>query len=472
VAKASLPADGALVAELRAIAGNAGGIALGIYTGESAGALGAAKAAADAAIANAELSQAEAEAALAGLYAAIDGLELAPVHIGDSALAQLSALLLHAASLNANDYTAASWAALNAVALDAWSFIESLAAEPEPEPDPSALPLSAAEAADGVLAAVEAAAVEAAAAADGAATATGAAAGAATAELAALEAGVEAAEAELAPLADISATLADLIVKLQEALAGLQPATGRPDGKAIAVAVLAEQEQINYVVTGSLAATVEYTLVGANFSDVGAANLRLSFKTELGAAMEVELADSIKGAAGVLVDPADELAPIPPLMPGYETHSVYINANAGETLTVADGEPIAYIRLTFDRNYPAVFASDFPAEQLLVSLVMSHLDIVYYDSGYEGGNEGIDADAAIAAAVATSVVAVRHTYDINIDGRINLVDVNTVRQYLGVLPLDGVWAPEIAGRCDLDGDGDIDLADLTQIIAWYELTVQ
>jgi hypothetical protein len=474
VSKEDVPAGAAAIAELASVAGGAGRIKAGIYTAGTAAALLAAKGVADAAVeaveAGGSLSLAAAEAAVNGLRDAIGGLELAPEY---SYLSELSGLLLEVAALNAGAYTPASWAALNAVVAEAWGFVAERLPEsgPEPEGEPVAAmamaadapeEAGAAEAAGAAKAPAEAAAAETAEAApaegaESAAGAANAANAAGVAEAAALQAGAEYEGPALEPLAaDIPASVALLTVRLRELMAALVLASSEmPEGKVIVGAIYGVQDAVTHMVESG-AAAVEYKLVAANFSDVGSANLRLSFKAgQYG--MSVRLADSLKDSATVEIDPFEQPEG---LLDGYETHSVYIFANNGGKLSMADGLPIAYVTL----ELPAAA----PAGNSAVSLILSHLDIVYYDAAYEGGAEGIDATTGIAASVASVALTIKSRFDVNGDGLLNLADVNAVRQYLGYAAVGGVWASEAAGRCDLDGSGAIDMEDLTQIIAKYE----
>jgi hypothetical protein len=103
-----------------------------------------------------------------------------------------------------------------------------------------------------------------------------------------------------------------------------------------------------------------------------------------------------------------------------------------------------------------------------VSLILSHLDIVY-----EGGDgEAAIANTAIGASVAVTALRVYSRFDINRDGAVTLVDVDIVRSNLGKRRAgDGTWESERVGRCDLSGDGEIGIADLSLAIAKYEADV-
>jgi hypothetical protein len=102
-----------------------------------------------------------------------------------------------------------------------------------------------------------------------------------------------------------------------------------------------------------------------------------------------------------------------------------------------------------------------------MSLILSHLDIVYG----AGGGAPAAADTSIDSAVATAALRVYSRFDVNRDGAVTLMDVDAVRANLGKLVAGGAWESELAGRCDLDGDGEIAVADLTQAMAKYEETV-
>jgi Ca2+-binding EF-hand superfamily protein len=69
-------------------------------------------------------------------------------------------------------------------------------------------------------------------------------------------------------------------------------------------------------------------------------------------------------------------------------------------------------------------------------------------------------------------VRVFSRFDVNRDGAVTLVDVDIVRNLLGSAADGGEWATAAMRRCDLDGSGIIDIADLSLAIAKYESAVK
>jgi hypothetical protein len=108
------------------------------------------------------------------------------------------------------------------------------------------------------------------------------------------------------------------------------------------------------------------------------------------------------------------------------------------------------------------------ADQASVSLILSHLDI----ARGAGGGEPELADAGIDASVAVTALRIYSRFDINRDGAVTLVDVDIARAGLGARRApDGSWESERLGRCDLDGNSIVEIADLTLAMAKYESTV-
>jgi hypothetical protein len=220
---------------------------------------------------------------------------------------------------------------------------------------------------------------------------------------------------------------------------------------------------------------VGFTLKGYDIAGAGTLNVRLSFRTadiedggvEFSLPGEPEAPEdpdepkgapepgSIAAKATLRATRVDELdPPQAPLLNGYTTYSVYIMANGSETFDAEGGAALLNIAL-----------KPKAANQAAISLILSHLDIVYAESG---GEDAL-ADADIAASVATTALKVYSRFDVNRDGAVTLVDVDIVRVSLGIRKRqDGSWTPERAGRCDFDGSGVIDIADLTLAIARYE----
>ncbi|MDR1439202.1 MAG: FIVAR domain-containing protein, partial [Clostridiales bacterium] len=459
-----IPVDASALAS---VLGNAGKINIWMYTAQSVEALREAKAAAQAALESGGATQEAVDAALAGLGAAVDGLALRAEH---SYLFELSELLKQAAKLNANDYTDASWANLQIVVDESWALIAALL--------PSVAAQSEAPEAGAVYADALAAAIEA------VGEAAGESAGAAPEEAveaadAAVPAGAaEAAEAELGALAaDVPANLAEMLVRLQEALAALKLKKDEaPEGVSMSGGVKAVQDSYQYVLETAASPTAEFKIVGKDLNGIGAINFRISFKEDLylgslegddpqnpDLGFSIALADSIADDASYRIETEN----VAPVISGYRTYSVYILANGSNKLDIADDATIAAVSVKLNGKQGLTIAS----------LLMTHLDIVYYDPAYKDGLEGINASAGVSPAVASEAIIFASRYDVNADGRVDLLDVNKVRENLGKTAVDGVWTPEDIGRCDLGGDdgaqpdGAISLVDLTLMIAKYEATV-
>ncbi|MDR1059903.1 MAG: FMN-binding protein, partial [Clostridiales bacterium] len=442
------PGDGGIAqarSELLALIQNTGGvICASLFSEESATAYEAAlKAAADA-LADDE-AQAEAiEAARVALLKSVRELEVRSEY---GEYAELAALLLGVAELNGGDYTPASWRALSDVVEGAWGFIE---------------------------AAIGGAGEE-----TGAGESAGEEAGAGAGESAGAGAG------SYAPLADVSPAIAAWTVAVREAIAALEalPAGGSPGGgtpDAISGGVYARGGAIELTEEelgeGGGAAQAGFYVATGGASRVGTINMRLSYRLADVESAEFSLAAGLAGKATlkVLVEDEDEsgnegenegegegdiVAP-KPILPGYRTYSLYILANPGATLDIGEGDTLLEAALALK---PIA-----GGEGKAVSLLLTHLDIVYHDAG----GEEILAATSIAPSVASQAVRVFSRFDVNRDGAVTLVDVDTVRRLLGNAADGGEWATDTMRRCDLDGSGVIDIADLTAAIAKYESTVQ
>jgi len=338
----------------------------------------------------------------------VGGLELKP---GLAAYGELVALLLKAAGLNGADYTPASWGALQAVVAEGWDFVGG--------------------------------------------------------RLAVLAAG---GDAGLEPLVDLQAEYVDLLRRLQEAIASLVAVGDAPPPppasvKAISAGIHAADETL-YVDKAWAQGNDVYAafqVKGEGVADVGALNFRVSYPAsaleDLDPATGITLSEGVAGATLRYEKTAD------PIADGYVTYSVYVLAEDGGTVTVADGDPVIDIKAKLKSK----------ADPQVVTALLSHFDAVYYDASYEGGEVGIDADAAIYKAAATETVRFFVKYDVNHDGQVTLADVNAVRQCLGEAGAGG-WANDLAKACDVTGeagepDGAVDLLDLTVVIAAYEATI-
>jgi hypothetical protein len=459
--------------ELEAVLANFKGIKTGIYTAETADLfndkfgedgevveLGVISAA-EAVLGDDSATQIQVDAVVAVLRGSADALVLKPEL---AYLGELNVLLLQIAKMNSNLYTPASWAALQAVVDSAWASIEQFVlAAPL-----SALALEAALEPDGAAEIAVAAEEVAGAAAD-------------VAEIADAEAPAGAAEAaaEFEPLVDIPAWLAQYNIALQEAIANLIFVVDEtPEGTSMSGGVTAPRGGYEYLIEEATDAVAEFKIAGAGVKDAGTINFRLSFKADLYAEDpedETDFGFDIALGADIAADASVQIYPVAPVLTGYQTYSVYILANSGKKLTLGLGEgetlgtgTIANVSVKLDGDDMGV---------VLASLLVTHLDIVYYDGSFGGGEEGIVAKAALNPSVATEPIRIASRFDVNRDGVIDLRDVNRVREYLGYAAVAGVWTPEEAGLCDLGGgpgdtpDGVIDLADLTMAISKYEATV-
>jgi hypothetical protein len=288
----------------------------------------------------------------------------------------------------------------------------------------------------------------------------------------AYSAGIEGEGGEMAILADISASIAQWLATLQEALAALEAAgSGGPAlGAKMSAGVYADAAAVELVaeeIGQGGGPILGFALKGDNIAGAGTLNVRLSFRDSDVESVEFALPGEPEDpedapepgsiAAKATLRAEEVMTPQPPLLEGYKTYSVYIMANGSETFGADGGEALLNVALK-----PRV------ATQAVVSLILSHLDIAYSD----GGGKEMLADADIAVSVAVTALKAYSRFDVNRDGAVTLVDVDIVRASLGAQRgQDGAWATERAGRCDFDGNGVIEIADLTCAIAKYELAV-
>ncbi|MDR1061180.1 MAG: hypothetical protein LBL83_08240 [Clostridiales bacterium] len=294
------------------------------------------------------------------------------------------------------------------------------------------------------------------------------------AEILALEAGQE-----LVPMAtslkpEVRDWIARLIAKREELVLAPAAAPGPQKGITAGVyATPATKELIAERIDG--AASAEFTVSGLNLQNVGIVALNFSVKDAAVGEPALSIPDGLKGADRESGE--DDLARIAhyaDITPegsedGYRTYSVQIHAT-GKDFSVADGAPILEVSLPLKEN----------ARQT-VSLLLGKLDIVFYDSGFENGETGIQAIERIAPPAASALVLIRSRFDVNLDGEVTLLDVNMVRQNMGAAADgQGSWPSEAAMRCDLGGDdvsepgsdlpdGRIDARDLTLAMAKYML---
>ncbi|MDR1438808.1 MAG: hypothetical protein LBJ10_01980 [Clostridiales bacterium] len=448
--------------ELSSVAGNAAAFAgrAGLFTEAAAGALGSALAAANAAIGGGA-PQGELDAALAALRAALASIRLKDEH---GEFGELVGLLAYSAGLDAGKYTPASWGRLQAAADSAWELIDRLS-------DAGAEPLSAAGAAP--LPEAEAAWLSGA----GAALLSGAGAempsegrAAPPSEAGAAPLPEEGAEAEqlYAALADVRFELYSKALELRIALLQLEEAGGGGPaaGPKMTAGISAAADRYEYAEEADgTPATATFALYGKDIKNVALLNVRLSY-AEGARISVVPVGPAAASVRGVIANGGDDVADIP--LEGFATSSFTVYANPGESLSVADGEPLLEITVELGER-----------ESGIVSLIASHLDIYCA----VGGADGILADVTIDPSAAAALVAVYSRFDINRDGKVDLADVDIVRRSLGKAAGDGgVWESELLARCDLGGgyydedgnelpDGAVGVADLTLALARYEREV-
>ncbi|MDR1061105.1 MAG: family 16 glycosylhydrolase [Clostridiales bacterium] len=473
------PAEPAQKGALASLAANAGAIRAEIFEPGAAAAFELALAAAERALADPEASQAGVDAAAAALGEAMDRLELSGAHAGVDGLADLAALLIRAAKLDGSQYTAASWGRLEGAVARAWGYIDSHIAETA-----GVVAGAAGATADGGAEGGAATAGNAAqeqpigaggaegSAEDGTSTAGGAAqvgggvassGGTAAAGNGAPGGAAQGGGGEtLAPMASVSPDILLLISELSDAIAGLErlpsePQAGAPKIYGSVGAIESEALLITEDILAGAAPALEFSVSGRGIAGVGAVNIQVSLSESLvdplnPAAVSFSLPDGLKAAAFAEVDAAGQPDGA---AQGYATHSIYIFANPGTTLTLPDGQELLRV---------SVRLADAGAKS--ASLLLNKLEATYWDDG-----EPIDAEAAIERAVATSAVRAVSRYDVNRDGAVTLADVDAVRFSLGKRAADDDWgAWPITALCDFDGSGEIDIADLTRAIAKYEST--
>jgi beta-glucosidase-like glycosyl hydrolase len=277
--------------------------------------------------------------------------------------------------------------------------------------------------------------------------------------------GADGAGAPLESLADIPGKVADLLMRLAEAVAALELSGGEEPGAPgepalMAGGIYADEPYAELFVEkipGGEAPSIGFTVRVAGFKDVGTVNLRASYRLDAAEGIEFSLPAALQGKAWLRVDevPAGD-DDAPPLLEGYATYSVYIMANSGEVFSLGDGAALlkAAVRLK-------------GIGQRTAALVISHLDITY---DIEPG-VGAVANATIQPAAAASVAQLFSWYDVDRDGGVTLADVDAVRRRLGAEQGGGAWGDPADARCDLDESGGIDIADLTLVIAKYESLV-
>ncbi|MDR1061943.1 MAG: glycoside hydrolase family 3 C-terminal domain-containing protein [Clostridiales bacterium] len=393
-----------------------------VFTDESAGELELAIGAAQAVAGDAGAAQAQIDGALAGLSGAIGGLALKAEFVR---YAELTDLLIEIAQTDGTLYTKASWDALQAIVVEAWEFLADEAdAQAQPQGGDPYAPAS--EPIDG-------------------------------------EEGGE--DGGLQPLLSVAdARVQELIVKLTEAKNSLRLAPAAvPGGQreitggvhALADKKTMYAEEIN---EGELA-FAQFEFKGIGLQQIGTLALSLTYKAADVSAHEFALPPGDPQVYDEWMDLVNmTVAEVTPKIDGYKTFSIVIYAKEGvKHFSVANGAPLLNVKLTAATN-----------EYRTMSLLLSWLDAAYYDDGYEGGNEGLQAKETLSPTMASTLLDIWSRFDVNRDGKVSILDLNAVRQYLGQTkdPVTG-WASPLIERCDLKPDGEIDIDDLTLVMAKY-----
>jgi hypothetical protein len=327
-------------------------------------------------------------------------------------------------------YTKASWDVLQAVFAEAWGYIAEVAAD-EPY-TPASEPIGAE---DG----------------EGGEDAEG------------IESGEYAEGGELLQplLAIVDARVQELIVRLTEAMNSLQyaPATVPGGQREITGGVYALADKKTLFVEEideDELATAEFKFAGYGLQQIGTLALSLTFNENDVSAHEFALPDELAAVADTMV--SEGTPRITVSGENYVTYNIVIYAKQGiKSFSVADGDPLLNVKLTAASN-----------EFRTVSLMLSWLDIAYYDDSYENGEVGIQAKEVVSPSMAHTILDIWSRFDVNRDGKVSILDLNAVRQYLGQTkdPVTG-WASPLIERCDLKPDGSIDIEDLTQVMGKY-----
>ncbi|MDR1060399.1 MAG: DNRLRE domain-containing protein, partial [Clostridiales bacterium] len=416
---------------LQSLAENAGAIIEGAFEAASWGAFEEALADAWETLGDDEADQAAISAAYGALEGAIGGLAVAEALDGD--YAALVRLLLEAALKDRNSYTETSWNYLESVVAEAWELVEG--------------------------------------------TTGGGASGAGAGGYG--PSGNGGGGGGYSPLSDSSLEAIIMLDKLQRAIYALVPKDqgGGQQGEpfvaaAISGGIYAETPEVALVeeywnVSDGIEA--RFVFSAGNFKNVGTAELVLNYP-ESAKGISVALGDVLAG------DPEkgeEDLATIGygdngnvPTLPGYKALRVYLRAPDGpNTLTLPDGTVLLTITVTFAADYLTALPG---GGAYALPLALTRLKFAYYDSEYKDGEESVEANAKISAPYASALARVFSRFDVNLDGKVTLADVETVRFYLGQQKTDGAWASEIIARCDLDPDDRIEIADLTLALSKYE----
>lgn len=271
----------------------------------------------------------------------------------------------------------------------------------------------------------------------------------------------EGGDGQYGPLADTTLDALLMLIKVQECIDDLEPAGGQEgpsERNRISGGIYAKSDVIEifeeYAEPGD-GVDAGFVLSGNGISKVGMVEVVISYP-ETAAGFVLSLPSNL-AEAGVELD-CDYETETALQIPNYIAVRAYVRAPSGGTLTLADGAPLLNATLSLGAT-----------ENATAQLALTRLNFTYYDDGYMEGKAGIDADTAISSPYARTLVRVASRFDVNRDGAVTLADADAVRYYLGAAKTGDAWESDILARCDLAANGVIEIDDLTQVLAKYEL---
>ena len=124
----------------------------------------------------------------------------------------------------------------------------------------------------------------------------------------------------------------------------------------------------------------------------------------------------------------------------------YLGKGAGGTLTRAQLTELAELRLKAE------------AESGSLGVRLTGVSVCGYD---ENGN-AVYLECGIKTARAETAVGPAVSYDLNGDGVVDLLDITYCQMFYRATSADSNWAS--AQRCDVDGSGTVDIQDLILIL--------
>ena len=124
----------------------------------------------------------------------------------------------------------------------------------------------------------------------------------------------------------------------------------------------------------------------------------------------------------------------------------YLGKGAGGTLTRAQLTELAELRLKAE------------SESGSLGVTLTGVTVC----GYDAGGKAVYLESGIKTARAATTVGPALSYDLNGDGVVDLLDITYCQMYYQAASSDSSWAA--AKRCDFDGSGTVDVADLIAIL--------